>query len=74
MRDHLGSLLGKRDWRGARKNEPGLPDCPPWLTEPQFAALCFDTHCQKCLRPDLQGVGVVWRLNARYCHTCIPTQ
>ncbi|KAF8844141.1 hypothetical protein BDN67DRAFT_871570, partial [Paxillus ammoniavirescens] len=32
-------------WIAARKNVPDLPDCPPHMSEPQFANLVFDTHC-----------------------------
>jgi hypothetical protein len=32
-------------WIAARKNVPDLPDCPPYMSEPQFANLVFDTHC-----------------------------
>ncbi|OJT06566.1 hypothetical protein TRAPUB_2581 [Trametes pubescens] len=73
MREYLGRS-GKHEWRCAWKNEPDLPPCPPWLTEPQFAALCFDDHCQNCLQPDLNGAGLVWKLNARYCFACMSTQ
>ncbi|OJT14867.1 hypothetical protein TRAPUB_8575, partial [Trametes pubescens] len=73
MREYLGRS-GKHEWRCAWKNEPDLPPCPPWLTEPQFAALCFDDHCQNCLQPDLNGAGLVWKFNARYCSACMSTQ
>jgi hypothetical protein len=32
-------------WIAARKNVPDLPDRPPYMSEPQFANLVFDTHC-----------------------------
>ncbi|KAF8439340.1 hypothetical protein L210DRAFT_3402807, partial [Boletus edulis BED1] len=32
-------------WVAARKNVSDLPDCPPYMSEPQFANLVFDTHC-----------------------------
>ncbi|KAI1785312.1 hypothetical protein LXA43DRAFT_837346, partial [Ganoderma leucocontextum] len=32
-------------WKTARANVEGLPACPDWLTEPQFASLCFDEFC-----------------------------
>lgn len=38
-------------WIAARKNVPDLPDCPPYLSEPQFANLVFDTHCHVSFAP-----------------------
>lgn len=35
-------------WKASRKNVPGLPDCPPFLSEPAYANLCFDSHCHVC--------------------------
>lgn len=33
-------------WRAARNNAEDLPDCPSHLSEPEYANLVFDTHCQ----------------------------
>lgn len=38
-------------WIAARKNVPDLPDCPPYMSEPQFANLVFDTHCHVRFAP-----------------------
>ena len=32
-------------WKAARATIPGLPDCPPELSEPQWANLAFDPQC-----------------------------
>ena len=32
-------------WKAARKNVPGLPDCPSTLSEPRYAAFLFDQYC-----------------------------
>ena len=32
-------------WRAARQQIPGLPECPPFLSEPQYANLLFFSHC-----------------------------
>lgn len=32
-------------WKAARKNIPGLPDCPDILAEPRYAAVVFDQYC-----------------------------
>lgn len=36
-------------WKAARLNVPGLPDCPPDLTEPQWANLAFSQFCHVSL-------------------------
>ncbi|KAI9068773.1 hypothetical protein FKP32DRAFT_1561000, partial [Trametes sanguinea] len=68
LHDALGNPASVREWRAARANVGGMPDCPEWLTEPQFAALCFDKHCQKCLK--VIGDGILWQFGARFCTTC----
>lgn len=46
---YLRSLLMSKDnaslWKAARKNVPGLPDCPAILAEPRYAAVLFDQYC-----------------------------
>jgi hypothetical protein len=32
-------------WKAVLSTVPGLPDCPPELSEPQWANLAFDAHC-----------------------------
>ncbi|RDX43299.1 hypothetical protein OH76DRAFT_1304294, partial [Lentinus brumalis] len=34
------------DWARARENIDGLPPCPPWRSEMEFAALISDDCCQ----------------------------
>ena len=34
-----------RLWKAARRNVPGLPDCPQTVSEPRFAAYMFDQYC-----------------------------
>lgn len=55
-------------WIAARNNLPDLPDCPPYMSEPQFANLVFDTHCHECLAPNTRSVD--WRLARRICMKC----
>ncbi|KAG9313900.1 hypothetical protein JVU11DRAFT_4672 [Chiua virens] len=55
-------------WIAARKNVPDLPDCPPYMSEPQFANLVFDTHCHECLAPNIRSVD--WRIARRICSKC----
>ncbi|KIL00812.1 hypothetical protein PAXRUDRAFT_821269 [Paxillus rubicundulus Ve08.2h10] len=55
-------------WIAARKNVPDFPDCPPYMSEPEFANLVFDTHCHECLSPNIRSVD--WRIGRRICSKC----
>lgn len=43
------ALLMSRDsalfWKAAREQVPGLPECPAFLSEPQYANLLFSSFC-----------------------------
>ncbi|KAG8790870.1 hypothetical protein FRC12_010794 [Ceratobasidium sp. 428] len=59
-------------WRRAESNMPGLPPCPPGISEPQYAALMFSKTCTLCgastaVRPDPN-------LRARLCASCRDTE
>ncbi|RDX56503.1 hypothetical protein OH76DRAFT_1395620 [Lentinus brumalis] len=56
-------------WKRARENVPGLPDCPPDLSEPAFANLAFDPHCHFCIKARVWTV--MWTLRVRCCKTCL---
>ncbi|KAI0716872.1 hypothetical protein C8Q76DRAFT_616646, partial [Earliella scabrosa] len=57
-------------WRRARRNVPGLPHCPAWLSEMQFASLCFEEYCQRCLTTDDSSKTPIWSFYTRYCAQC----
>ena len=40
-------------WKAARATVPDLPDCPPAMSEPQWASLAFDQQCQVSEREQL---------------------
>ncbi|KAG8902558.1 hypothetical protein FRB99_004347 [Tulasnella sp. 403] len=67
----LRELLMSRDashiWRGCRAQITGLPDCPPDLSEPQYARLIFTTECYGC---GGRGVKVDYFNRVRYCIPC----
>ncbi|KAI0073705.1 hypothetical protein K474DRAFT_1677692 [Panus rudis PR-1116 ss-1] len=63
FRELLMSRQSASFWRGARKNVPGLPNCPPYMSEPAYANLCFFSHCHECLRPNVKAVH--WEFRAR---------
>ncbi|KAI0675150.1 hypothetical protein C8Q78DRAFT_1162389 [Trametes maxima] len=55
-------------WKAARQQVEDLPECPPFLSEPQYANLLFFTYCHKCLKPNIQTI--IWEFYVRYCQTC----
>ncbi|KAH7926677.1 hypothetical protein BV22DRAFT_1062546, partial [Leucogyrophana mollusca] len=55
-------------WRAARSQVPGdFPDCPPDLSEPQYARLAFDTYCYGC---DKRVHKAIWQFRVRFCPKC----
>ena len=40
-------------WKNSRKNIPGLPEPLPRMSEPAFAALCFEPVCTVSPNPQL---------------------
>ncbi|KAJ3489820.1 hypothetical protein NLI96_g1862 [Meripilus lineatus] len=70
-RDFRGLLMDRKSaflWQAARQNIEGLPDCPTFLSEPEYANLVFDTTCFICRKPNVKGV--MWEFRARYCVGC----
>ncbi|KZT30867.1 hypothetical protein NEOLEDRAFT_1238049 [Neolentinus lepideus HHB14362 ss-1] len=57
-------------WRVARRNVEGMPDCPPYLSEPKYASLIFSGHCCNCGVNDESDTDVLWAFNVRYCKVC----
>ncbi len=56
-------------WRSCIKAVDGLPDCPPWIPLPYYAALWFDTYCERC-KSSRAPTEVLWQCPARYCIDC----
>ncbi|KAJ6531794.1 hypothetical protein B0H19DRAFT_1188595 [Mycena capillaripes] len=56
-------------WKESRTRVEGLPDLPRDLCEPQYANLCFDSHCHKCLTTPVQTI--IWAARTRHCKKCI---
>ncbi|KAF7374985.1 hypothetical protein MSAN_00384600 [Mycena sanguinolenta] len=56
-------------WKESRSHVEGLPDLPPDLCEPQYANLCFSTHCHQCLAIPISTI--VWSARTRLCKKCI---
>ncbi|KII95706.1 hypothetical protein PLICRDRAFT_121269 [Plicaturopsis crispa FD-325 SS-3] len=59
-------------WRGAFQAVEGLPPCPPELSMPQYARLCFYPHCSFCFSPSVRTVR--WACRVRCCAKCAKTQ
>ncbi|KAI1783859.1 hypothetical protein LXA43DRAFT_902744, partial [Ganoderma leucocontextum] len=69
LRGFMQSPRNKAMWRVARDNVPGLPPCPKWFSEPRYASLHFDCHCDVCGLAVGYG-ATLWAVGARYCDTC----
>ncbi|KAH7926673.1 hypothetical protein BV22DRAFT_1062539 [Leucogyrophana mollusca] len=54
-------------WRSARQNITGLPNCPPELSEPQYAALAFEGLCSGCGK---KSQNIMWQFRVRLCIEC----
>ncbi|KAF8435101.1 hypothetical protein L210DRAFT_3551914 [Boletus edulis BED1] len=54
-------------WKTARRQVDGLPDCPPDLTEQDYADLVFDARCHMC---GWSARTVLWSIRRRYCADC----
>ncbi|KAK0201120.1 hypothetical protein DFS33DRAFT_1277428 [Desarmillaria ectypa] len=57
-------------WRTVRCNVSGLPEKPMGISEPRYASLFFDKHCELCLRATTL---VQWALDTRCCSRCLNT-
>ncbi|KAI0362026.1 hypothetical protein OH77DRAFT_1441188 [Trametes cingulata] len=55
-------------WRAARQTVEGLPDCPPYLSEPEYANLMFFAHCHNCLTTNVHNI--IFEFSVRYCRGC----
>ncbi|KDQ49522.1 hypothetical protein JAAARDRAFT_82213 [Jaapia argillacea MUCL 33604] len=55
-------------WEGARKRERGVPDCPPYMSEPAWAQLLFGKVCQNC--GGTRARMIDFRLLRRLCVEC----
>ncbi|TFK92410.1 hypothetical protein K466DRAFT_625452, partial [Polyporus arcularius HHB13444] len=72
-RDFRSFLMNRANaglWRAARSNEPGLPECPPFLSEPAYANVVFSSLCHVCLKNVPHHTRVFIEFGARYCTKC----
>ncbi|KDQ60885.1 hypothetical protein JAAARDRAFT_77035 [Jaapia argillacea MUCL 33604] len=69
----LRNILMRRSaitlWKSSLRSVESLPECPPDLTEPQYAHLAFDPHCHFCYA--LCSQNIYWACRLRVCKACI---
>ncbi|GBE87275.1 hypothetical protein SCP_1005220 [Sparassis crispa] len=70
-KEFRGMFLTRRSrvvWVEALRNVPGLPECPPAISELAYAAILYDRTCMAC------GVGRAtnadYALRVRFCRAC----
>ncbi|KAG8908275.1 hypothetical protein FRB99_007808 [Tulasnella sp. 403] len=63
----LMSKDAKRIWQTACQNTPGIPECPPDMTEPQFAYFLYEIDCTKC---NNRGTRIDFFYRTRLCGRC----
>ncbi|RPD57570.1 hypothetical protein L226DRAFT_610613 [Lentinus tigrinus ALCF2SS1-7] len=68
FRAFLMSRQSEPFWKAARRRVEGLPECPPFLSEPAYANLVFFPYCHSCLKPKVKPV--MWEFLVRYCPKC----
>ncbi|TDL24618.1 hypothetical protein BD410DRAFT_745304, partial [Rickenella mellea] len=56
-------------WKAARLNIEGFPDCPPFLSEVEYAKLAFYPYCYRCGKRTPNGPQ--WEVLARFCGACL---
>ncbi|CAA7265863.1 unnamed protein product [Cyclocybe aegerita] len=57
-------------WKASLREVPGLPPCPPEMTEPAWTNLVFSPQCTYCLAITR---NIEWRFRARICKSCSKT-
>ncbi|KAG8718246.1 hypothetical protein FRC09_012950 [Ceratobasidium sp. 395] len=55
-------------WRGAMRNVPGIPACPPDLSEPHYLALIYAPNCSMCGTTSSRRMDEMLRV--RLCPSC----
>ncbi|KAG8752935.1 hypothetical protein FRC12_011739 [Ceratobasidium sp. 428] len=55
-------------WHGAMRNVPGLPPCPPDMSEPRYLALVYAPNCSMCGTTSSRRMDEMLRV--RLCPSC----
>ncbi|EIW59875.1 uncharacterized protein TRAVEDRAFT_47177 [Trametes versicolor FP-101664 SS1] len=56
-------------WVPARANTPGIPDRPPWMSEPAFVHLLYAPNCHNCGASNIRKI--IFGCFIRLCASCI---
>ncbi|QRW01069.1 hypothetical protein RhiLY_00066 [Ceratobasidium sp. AG-Ba] len=59
-------------WKSAIHNVPGLPQCPPQMSEPQYISLIYSKQCSSCGTRALRPMDPY--LLVRLCNKCRDSQ
>ncbi|KAI0794302.1 hypothetical protein C8Q74DRAFT_568686 [Fomes fomentarius] len=59
----------ERLWKAARETVGGIPEPPPFLSEPAFINLLFFPYCHNCGQANIQRI--IWEWFVRYCPKCL---
>ncbi|KIJ27367.1 hypothetical protein M422DRAFT_271430 [Sphaerobolus stellatus SS14] len=68
----MSRVSGGVVWRVARQNIPNLPECPPDMSEAQYAQALFTFECQVCNVAPVEYM-TYW-LRTRLCDDCVQQQ
>ncbi|KAI0768923.1 hypothetical protein BC629DRAFT_805936 [Irpex lacteus] len=71
LRTFFMSRSSQHMWKAACSSVPGLPSCPPDLSEPAYVNLLFDTHCHFCQKKNCNKAGLLHlEVRLRLCRDC----
>ncbi|KAI0781341.1 hypothetical protein BD413DRAFT_27747 [Trametes elegans] len=69
LRATLLSRTSRRIWIAARQNVfPLLPECPEFISEPEYAHVLFEWVCEACLSPS--APNLFFSVPVRLCDLC----
>ncbi|RDX43282.1 hypothetical protein OH76DRAFT_1361383, partial [Lentinus brumalis] len=74
MHSLLTSARSAPLWKLARSRVEGLPERPKYLTEMQYASVCFLNECLHCGCSDDSTQNPIWPFFVRYCANCAVSQ
>ncbi|TDL24625.1 hypothetical protein BD410DRAFT_767177 [Rickenella mellea] len=69
FRDLLAAPSSTFIWKAVRENLEGFPNCPPFLSEVEYAKLAFNPHCYRCGKRTPNSPQ--WEVLARFCNACL---
>ncbi|KAF9529485.1 hypothetical protein CPB83DRAFT_906134 [Crepidotus variabilis] len=67
FREMLMTKKATTVWKESRE-KGSVPDCPPWLSEPAWAALLFEKNCEYCGAKEVVKLDLM--ILKRFCQKC----